>query len=264
MIKRPADTRGMTAFHQLFLFGFFFAMRSCENFKVYGDRRTHPIRKRNIAFIKNHKILPHDSPDLELADAVTVTFEYQKRDERNDSVTQSRNNDPVLCPVRGSAAIVRRLQAMGVDDDAFVFTYESDTRQGKHVDLTGPVALKLLRQFVSSIDYVALGLDPKEIGLHSCRSSSAMAMYINKVPVYTIMLLGRWSSDAFLRYIRKQCEEFGHDVLSTLMIQRRQRHHVPNPNINDPRSRRNPLSFTANHGIGTGTVVNRNAFSVWG
>ncbi len=81
-----------------------------------------------------------------------------------------------------------------------------------------------------------------------------MAMYINKVPVYTIMLLGRWSSDAFLRYIRKQCEEFGHDV-STLMIQRRQLHHVPNPDINDPRSR---------HRIGTGTVVNRNAFSVWG
>jgi hypothetical protein len=91
--------------------------------------------------------------------------------------------------------------------------------------LTGPVALKLLRQFVSSIDYVALGLDPKEIGLHSCRSSSAMAMYINKVPVYTIMLLGRWSSDASLRYIRKQCEEFGHDLsilnrLKTIPIDR--------------------------------------------
>ena len=250
-------------FHQLFLFGFFFAMRSCENFKVSGERRTHPIRKRNIVFIKNHRILPHESPDLELADAVTVTFEYQKRDERNDSVTQSKNDDPVLCPVRSSAAIVRRLQAMGVDDDAFVYTYRSDTRQGKHVDMTGTVALKLLRQFVTSIDHVALGIDPAEIGLHSCRSSSAMAMYINKVPVYTIMLLSRWSSDAFLRYIRKQCEEFGHDV-STKMIQRRQLHHVPNPNINDPRSRRNPLSFTANHGIGTGTVVNRNAFSVWG
>jgi hypothetical protein len=67
-------------FHQLFLFGFFFAMRSCENYKVSGERRTHSIRKRNIAVIK---LLPHNSPDLELA------FEYQKRDERNDATATS-------------------------------------------------------------------------------------------------------------------------------------------------------------------------------
>jgi hypothetical protein len=35
-----------------------------------------------------------------------------------------------------------------------------------------------------------------------------MAMYLAGVPVFTIMLLGRWSSDAFLRYIRKQVKEF--------------------------------------------------------
>jgi hypothetical protein len=124
----------MIVFHQLFLFRFFFAMRSCENFKVFGERRTHSIRKRNIASIKNHKILPHNSPDLELFDAVTVTFEYQKRDERNDSVTQSRHGDLLLCPVRCTAAIVRRLQAMGVNDDAFVYTYEGDIRHNTYVD----------------------------------------------------------------------------------------------------------------------------------
>ena len=35
-----------------------------------------------------------------------------------------------------------------------------------------------------------------------------MAMYLNDVPTYTIMLVGRWSSDAFLKYIRRQVQEF--------------------------------------------------------
>ena len=41
-----------------------------------------------------------------------------------------------------------------------------------------------------------------------------MAMCLNDVPVFTIMIMGHWSSDAFLRYIRKQVEQFSHNVAS--------------------------------------------------
>jgi hypothetical protein len=58
----------------------------------------------------------------------------------------------------------------------------------------------MLRHFIATVD-PDLNLKPNEVGLHSLRSSAAMAMYLNKVLVYTIILLGRWSSDAFLRYI---------------------------------------------------------------
>ncbi len=37
-------------------------------------------------------------------------------------------------------------------------------------------------------------------------------MYLAGEPVYTIMLIGRWLSDAFLRYIWKQVEQFSRDV----------------------------------------------------
>jgi hypothetical protein len=43
---------------------------------------------------------------------------------------------------------------------------------------------------------------------HSLCSGAAMEMYLAGVPVYTIMLIGRWSSGAFLHYIRKQVEQF--------------------------------------------------------
>jgi hypothetical protein len=44
-----------------------------------------------------------------------------------------------------------------------------------------------------------------------------MAMYLSGVPVFTIMLLGRWSSDAFLRYIRKQVQEFISGISSKMI-----------------------------------------------
>eukprot|EP00978_Attheya_sp_CCMP212_P000675 scaffold1339_cov58-Attheya_sp.AAC.5 len=46
-----------------------------------------------------------------------------------------------------------------------------------------------------------------------------MAMYLAGVPVYTIIIMGWWSScDAFLHYIRKQVKLFSHNV-SIGMIQ---------------------------------------------
>jgi hypothetical protein len=91
MLERPvAHLSIFIVFHQLMLLGFFFAIRSCENVKVSGERRTHPIRKRNMVFRKGCRILPHSLPRLHLADTIAITFEYQKRDERNDTMSKAR------------------------------------------------------------------------------------------------------------------------------------------------------------------------------
>eukprot|EP00978_Attheya_sp_CCMP212_P027189 scaffold90872_cov65-Attheya_sp.AAC.5 len=75
------------------------------------------------------------------------------------------------------------------------------------------------RTAASSILGIAkLSFNPEDIGTHSLRSGAAMAMDLAGVPVYTIMIVGRWSRDAFLRYICKQVEMFSHNV-SIRMIQ---------------------------------------------
>ena len=53
-----------------------------------------------------------------------------------------------------------------------------------------------------------------------------MAMYLGECPVYTIMMIGKWSSDAFLRYIRKQVKQFSHNV-SRRMICFQFHRHIP-------------------------------------
>jgi hypothetical protein len=89
MVTRKHKEPLLVVFHQLMLFGFFFAMRSCENVRVQGTkRRTKPIMKRNLVFLKEGKILPHDHIFLETADSVTVNFEYKERDDRDDSTIE--------------------------------------------------------------------------------------------------------------------------------------------------------------------------------
>ncbi len=44
-----------------------------------------------------------------------------------------------------------------------------------------------------------------------------MDMYLGEIPVYTIMLIGRWLSDAFLRYICKQVEQFSQNVAKRML-----------------------------------------------
>jgi hypothetical protein len=95
-----------------------------------------------------------------------------------------------------------------------------DTK-GNFYYITGPQLLKWVRLTATAIGKDVLGFHPKDIGLHSAGSGAAMAMYLSGVPVYTIMLLGRWSSDTFLWYIRKQVKEFRKGVSKKMLISKK-------------------------------------------
>jgi hypothetical protein len=71
-----------------------------------------------------------------------------------------------------------------------------------------------------------------------------MAMYLAGVPVFTIMLLGHWSSDAFLRYIRKQVKQFSRDI-SDKMIQNEIFFTIPSASTDDPRTTNHPLNHAS-------------------
>ena len=51
-------------------------------------------------------------------------------------------------------------------------------------------------------------------------------MYMGECPVYTIVMIGQWSSDSFLRYIRKQVVQFIQNV-SRRMIRFQLHRHIP-------------------------------------
>lgn len=265
---RESDSPLMAALRDLVLYAFFFAMRSCEYLKIEArvgeevPRKTRPVKKKDLAFWKDHRLVPHDAPGNELfhANSVSTRYEWQKRDVRDDIVTQMENDDPFFNPVAAGARIAKRLEKMKrkglIDDNAPIYCYETEDGEVGHI--SAKVARELLRTFVRlEVDYDAMGFHWEDIGLHSIRASAAMAMYLNGVPVCTIMLIGRWSSDAFLKYIRKQVEEFGTDV-SRRMILRPRFHTVTSLHFHA--SQPNGNSFFA----AREQPVVHNQFQVWG
>ena len=74
-----------------------------------------------------------------------------------------------------------------------------------------------LRAIVELIGEDELGFNKEDIGLHSIRSGGAMAMFLSGTSVIIIQRVGRWSSEAFLEYIREQVETFTLDVSKNMI-----------------------------------------------
>ena len=172
-----------------------------------------------------------------------------------------RSGDSTLCPVRAWAAIVHQILGYpGTNADTTVNTIFLD---GKLKTINSSTVRKKLRSAAKKVGKDRLGFHPDDIGTHSIRSGAAMAMYLDGVPTFTIMLIGRWSSDDFLRYIRKQVEQFTHKV-SRRMLQHGSLFATPDytPQVSrhDTRSCQDPRNFaTGNFG---GVAARQEPFAI--
>ena len=195
---------------------------------------------------------PHSHPLLDRAEVVSITFRKQKKDEKYDTVNQLASGDAVLCPLQAWAALVRRIRGYpGSSDDTPVSTVLVN---GQITQVTSKILVVALEGAIEAVGRDRIGIQKGEVGTHSIRSGAAMAMYLGEVPVYTIMMLGRWSSDAFLRYIRKQVEQFSHNVSKKMIIHQFHRH-VPQIDRtisrHDPRQRNHPQNEQTRVNVGS-------------
>ena len=108
--KKATETQRATG--QLRIRGFFIAGISCEYMKVpqAEKRRTYILRLICIRFFLGGRELQHSNPNLKYADYVSITFEWQKKDERNDIVTQLASEHIIMCPVRQWTGLVKRIR----------------------------------------------------------------------------------------------------------------------------------------------------------
>ena len=227
-------------------------MRSCEYLTVSGSlRKTKRLRLRNLRFYLNGKELPISSTKLTTASVLSVTFEDQKNDQKFDTITMHASAHKLLCPVKAWARVARRVLSIPLASTASFVNLFHDNN--KTFEISGTDVVQSLRAAAHAIGEDSLGFKITDIGTHSIRSGAAMAMYLDEIPVYTIMLIGRWSSDAFLLYIRKQVEQFSQNV-SSRMIRNLDFAHIPNfsPHISkgDPRTRNHRNNFQTRFNMG--------------
>jgi hypothetical protein len=234
-----ASTDWEVAVSWLLIGAIFFAMWSCEYLETNSleDCRQTKIllRLRNIVF-KAHdgRLLCADSKEnLAAAKLVIITFEFQKNDRRSTQVHMFSTNDSVLNPVVAWAYTVKRVWSYShASMDSKVCAF--DSKQGRLPIKADHVRI-WLRSVAELVGEDKLGFNKDELGLHSIRSGGAMAMFMSGISTIIIQRVGRWSSEAFLEYIRDQIESFTSGV-SQKMIDVNHFHHLevqPMPTSDD-------------------------------
>ena len=169
---------------------------------------------------------------------VSVTFVEQKNGEKFQTRTQSKTNDKILCPVRLWGRIIRRIlhyrPDAGPDTPVNCWFDPQVAAAGKQPTprfFRAEDTIKILRESCASGGGVdRFGYRPLEIGTHSLRSGAAMALFLAKTSVLKIMILGRWSSAAFLRYIRPQVMEWTAGMSASMILNPDFRHVDPTSN----------------------------------
>lgn len=201
----------------LIIGAFFFAMRSCEYLSTDTPGRTKIVVCKHIIFRDcQRRYVSHSDPDLpRLALYVSVTFVDQKNGNKMDTRTQRATGLDWLCPVKRWAAVVQRIQRWfpSATTDDFEVCSVPDPRSPEGSLLPNNFVRQLLRDTCRTYGGLhTFGFHPKHIGNKSIRSGAAMSLFMMGHSSAKIMILGRWSSDAFLVYIRPQIMEWTHSM----------------------------------------------------
>ena len=233
LLALKKETESQRAISQLTIGAFFFACRSCEYLKVpkQDQHQTKQLTLGNIAFSKDGNVILHSNPNLHLADSVSLTFESQKNDKKSETITQWNTDHTFLCPVKQWAAIVKRIGSY--PGSSMTTKVSAVLVHGRISHITQKQVNDALRDGVKAYGESKLQILASEVGTHSLRSGSAMAMYLGGIPVYAIQLIGRWKSDSFMKYLRKQIEQFTLGI-SSKMLTMQVFQHVPSHTSSNP------------------------------
>ena len=254
----------------------FFGMRPYEYLKTNGIRKTKLLRIKNVRFFQQKKEINkiNNTNELFFATTVSINFESQKNNEKDDLITMHAIGKE-LCPVTAWATIVSRILTY---PGTSLHSPVNTLLVGKQMTLLSDKdVIKHVRATVAAIGKENLGFEPSEVGVHSIRSSFAMFLYIRQIRTDRIMLQGRWKSDAFLIYLRKQVAESSKGLSNMMIHMDNDYFNVPSissapnsheivTNPNDPRTT-NPFSYASslnNNGPGSHRAqTTRPTFHLW-
>jgi len=195
---------------------FFFAMRACEFSRTKRRGRTRLLTLGNITFRDvDRRCIPHCSPHL-LRDAhfVTICFVDQKNGTKMDRRSQQRTTDKALCPVLAWGRAVQRVRQHNPEaNEETPVCALGDPKAETYFEVSDKKVVHTLRTTCRVMGKGnKYGIQEHELGSRSIRSGAAMALFLKNHSVEKIKILGRWSSEAFLVYIRPQVLEWTNNM----------------------------------------------------
>jgi hypothetical protein len=170
----PSHDSAFPTIAELAIFGYFFAMRSCENTSTPKPGRTKIVCLLGLIFRDHRKrVIPHCHPGLPMTVYITVVFVSQKNHKKMDKRTQRRTTDAILCPVKRPASLVEHILRL-VPNHSTATTINMMYLQGPTLTLTGEFLRDRLQATCSTYGggKAEFGFDPHEIGTKSIRSGA--------------------------------------------------------------------------------------------
>ena len=210
-IALQANDVASLAASDLMWLAFFFLLRPGE-YSNAGPS-SHPFRIADIQLWHNTSQLDPLTSDESLllqATFVTLTFDTQKNGTRNERIGHGCTPHVHSCPVR---SVVRRI----------LYLRQHHATADTHLCCCGPqlqplpttVITNLLRQ--AGLTSPSTSLAIADITAKALRATGATALLNENIVGDKIKLLGRWKSDAMLRYLHLQAHHLMQDY-STIML----------------------------------------------
>jgi hypothetical protein len=186
----------------LAIIGFYWLCRPGEAYAPSSaNAESDPFRLCDVEFAVGTGFFRGDSIPLAMlsqAHGARLEFTTQKNCNAGEKIAHGVAGDPLLCPTRALARLVTQLR-------------QQDAPNTTPLHCTAPLTLSVhARHITAALRHAArtvqhsTGIDPAKLTARSLRPGGATALLCAKVDNDTIKMVGRWQSDAMLRYLHTQ------------------------------------------------------------
>ncbi len=216
----PSDGRSATM--DMTWVGYFYLLRPGEHChgsdhqrnSATGERHL-PLTLQDIRFQDANGTYDPTTCPVDVLSTVTyssVTFRFQKNGQKGETLAQGTSGDPVACPTRALARRCNYLRSHNAPPDTPLCAYRHN---GRWLYVTSELITRRLK--TSLMFLPQLGIEAKDITARSLRAGGAMALLCGKIDKNIIELIGRWRSDAMLRYLHAQALPLVQPLAATML-----------------------------------------------
>jgi len=206
----------------LAILAFFWLLRPAEYLFISdnSESRSQAFRLCDVCLTIDGKLYSavtaplNDLNDVARISAATLTFTDQKNAVRGEQIGHAATDDPLLCPCKALGRIVLHLRKHKASHLTPLYTYFDSNNTAQFA--RPAFVTNALRHAAKHIE-ATTGIDHMLLSARSLRPGGATALLCAHVDKDAIQLMGRWKSDAMLRYLRIQAlvhtEKFGQRML---------------------------------------------------
>jgi hypothetical protein len=192
-------TESTKAVADMIVLAFFYLLRPGEY--TYATDNT-PFRLGDVKLYIGSSLLQYATAtpaDFHAVTSVSLKFTSQKNGVKGEVISHGLSGDPLNCPVKAAVRRVQYLRNCHAPSDTPLCTYYTATM--RRSTIKSPDIKDALRKGLMIVGPDSLDILPTELESRSLRAGGATALLCANIDFNTIRLLGRWKSDAMIRYL---------------------------------------------------------------